>query len=286
MPGKPGWLKVKAVTGDTAQQVQKVLMELGLHTVCEEAACPNRGECFARSTATVILLGKTCTRDCTFCAVSKGHPAQPDPDEPHRTALAVSRLGLRYVVLTSVTRDDLSDGGAGHFAQTVREIKALCLPAPLVETLIPDFKGDHDALQAVIDSSPDVISHNIETVPRLYGEVRPKASYTQSLTLLRCIHESGASIAVKSGIMVGLGETYDEIIQTMKDLAENGCAVLTIGQYLAPSRLHHPVVEYIHPDTFAQLKQDGENLGIRHVVSGPLVRSSYMADEAYNEYCE
>ncbi|MDP2892237.1 MAG: lipoyl synthase [Bacillota bacterium] len=283
MGNKPEWLKVRPLSGQSAKEVFSILQEGGLNTVCEEAACPNIGECFAKRTATIMLLGRVCTRNCTFCAVSKGKAEPLDPHEPRRIAEAVKKLGLKYAVLTSVTRDDLTDGGAGQFAETIKQIRSFCDPTPVIEVLVPDFGGDAAALKKVVDAKPDVIGHNIETVPRLYSEVRPMASYARSLELLQRVKEIDKSITVKSGIMAGLGETHEEMRNAMTELAKAGCEVLTIGQYLAPSKQHHPVVEYIHPDIFKKYKEEGEKLGLKLVVSGPLVRSSYMAEQAFSE---
>lgn len=279
---KPEWLRVK---GGTAQsdQVTHMLRTLGLHTVCEEAQCPNRGECFNKRTATFMLLGSHCTRNCTFCTVTKANPCAPDPKEPEMVARAVAELGLRHVVVTSVTRDDLPDGGAAHFAQTIKAIRGLHLHsgAPIIEVLIPDFQGSRQALEQVINAAPDILNHNVETVPRLYKEVRPMAVYARSLELLRRVLEGAPGIYTKSGIMVGLGETHEEVLAVMRDLRAAGCRLLTVGQYLAPSKAHHPVMEYITPEEFAQYKREAEALGFLGVASAPLVRSSYMAEESF-----
>jgi len=230
----------------------------------------------------LLLLGDTCTRDCRFCAVKTGKPPLPDPEEPERVAEAVKILGLKHVVLTSVTRDDLPDGGAGHFAETARRIRWRVKPIS-IEVLIPDFKGSREALRAVIDSRPEVINHNVETVPRLYPEVRPQARYERSLDILRWVKEENSTIASKSGLMVGLGETPGEVLGVMDDLRKNGCEILTIGQYLAPSPGHHPVVEYVNPERFAYFKQEGVARGFSAISSGPLVRSSFHAGESYQE---
>jgi len=255
-------------------EVMGILRELGLHTVCEEANCPNRGECFESKTATFMILGNVCTRNCTFCAVSKGKPQPVDPDEPERLAEAASKLGLEYVVVTSVTRDDLPDGGAGHFAKVTQELHKKGIKT---ELLIPDFQGNEQALKTVLDSDPEVLNHNVETVPRLYPEVRPKANYLQSLELLNRARDH----TTKSGIMLGLGEKQEEVEEVLDDLIKAGCDFLTIGQYLAPSRYHHPVIDYVHPDKFEELKQIALHKGFKHVASGPFVRSSYHAKEAW-----
>jgi lipoic acid synthetase len=257
-----------------------MLSRLSLHTVCEEANCPNRMECFARRTATFMILGDRCTRNCTFCNVTKGAPVPVDADEPRHAAEGVRELGLKHVVITSVTRDDLPDGGAEHFAETIRRIRETT-PDVTIEVLIPDFKGSLPAQQTVLEAGPDVLNHNIETVPRLYQEVRPMAVYARSLELLRRAKELGKpGMHTKSGMMLGLGEGKDEVLQSLRDLRSAGCDFLTLGQYLAPSKLHHPVVEYIHPDVFAEYKTLGEAMGFKFVASAPLVRSSYMAEKA------
>jgi lipoic acid synthetase len=279
---KPPWLKVKSSLGEENKKVTDLLRSLNLHTVCEEADCPNSGECFRKRTATFMILGKNCTRSCTFCTVSKDAPQPVDPDEPSRIAQAVQELGLRHVVITSVTRDDLPDGGASHFAQVISALKEMASP-PVVEVLIPDFKGDFAALQTVIGAKPDIINHNVETVPRLYGEVRPEADYERSIELLLRVKQTAPGIATKSGVMLGLGETREEVLRVFADLVGAGCDMLTVGQYLAPSRAHHPVMEYIPPDVFDAYKKTGEDMGFTHVSSGPLVRSSYMADHAFGQ---
>ena len=278
---KPEWLKVTSKSGAANDALLSMLRTLGLHTVCEEASCPNRGECFSRKTATFMILGSHCTRHCRFCAVSKECPDIVDPDEPSRVADAVRQLDLAHVVITSVTRDDLLDGGAWHFARTIQAVHASTPDCPpTVEVLIPDFQGNRDALAVVVEAGPDVLNHNIETVPRLYPTVRPEADYRRSLDLLGTAKKIKPQILTKSGIMVGLGETAEEVIQVLQDLRAVGCDLLTIGQYLAPSKNHLPVVAYIHPDQFEAYKCQAEEMGFRHVASGPLVRSSYHADEA------
>ena len=263
-------------------KVVQLLRSLNLHTVCEEADCPNCGECFKKRTATFMILGRNCTRNCTFCTVTKGIPEPVDPAEPQHIAKAVQKLGLRHVVITSVTRDDLPDGGAFHFARVIQEIQEeLKENKPVIEVLIPDFRGDTEALQTVIDANPDIINHNIETVPRLYSEVRPQAVYIRSLELLQKVKKAAPNITTKSGIMLGLGETREEVFGLFHDLRNSQCDILTIGQYLAPSRQHHPVIEYIHPDVFEEFRKAAEETGFLYVASGPLVRSSYMADQAY-----
>lgn len=274
---KPDWLRLKIRSGESMNYVQEILEKNHLTTVCEEANCPNRMECFSSRTATFMILGSRCTRNCTFCDVMSGKPDMVDPDEPIHIADAVSALGLNYVVVTSVTRDDLPDGGSQHFAKVIQAIHGKT-PEADIEVLIPDFKGDTTALQTVIEAGPVIINHNIETVPRLYSEVRPQAVYLRSLELLRKVKEL-SSLYSKSGLMVGLGETYEEVVQSLHDLREVDCDFLTIGQYLAPSKKHHPVVEYIHPDIFAQYKEEALAMGFKGVASGPLVRSSYKAHE-------
>lgn len=275
---KPEWLRRKIQFSHVSNEVYSIIDELSLNTVCKEANCPNKMECFNRSTATFMILGKVCTRNCTFCNVTKGEPETVDHEEPHKVAVAVEKLKLKHAVITSVTRDDLQDGGAGHFAEVVKEIQKLG-QAITVEVLIPDFDGNEAALEKVIASKPDIINHNIETVPELYSRVRPRANYERSLALLKAVKEKDNTILTKSGIMLGLGESEAAVIEVMKDLRSVGCDIITIGQYLAPSSQHHPVIEYIHPDIFEKYKNIGIDLGFKNVVSAPLVRSSYHADE-------
>ena len=279
---KPEWLKVKSNTGKENIEVMNMLRTLHLHTVCEEAGCPNCGECFGKRTATFMILGNNCTRNCRFCVVTKGIPTPVDAMEPQNIAEAVKKLGLRHVVITSVTRDDLPDGGATHFSEVITAIKTeLQDKSPVIEVLIPDLQGDFDALKTIIKAKPDIINHNIETIPRLYSTVRPMAIYERSLELLKRVKETNPKITTKSGIMVGLGESFEEVLLVFKDLLANKCEILTVGQYLAPSKLHHPVIEYVHPQTFDEYKKQGEAMGFKYVAAGPLVRSSYMADKAY-----
>ncbi|MBA2133060.1 lipoyl synthase [Capillibacterium thermochitinicola] len=280
---KPEWLKIKVQANEEKADVEHLLDELALPTVCKEARCPNLMECYSRRTATFLILGRNCTRHCRFCNVQKGQPEPVASDEPARVAQAVARLQLNHVVVTSVTRDDLPDGGAGQFAAVVTAIRRLN-PGVTVEVLIPDFRGDPLALQKVLAVKPDVLNHNIETVPRLYPAVRPEADYRRSLTLLARVKEFAPRILTKSGVMVGLGETEDELTAVMKDLRAAGCDALTIGQYLAPSRAHHRVVAYITPAQFARYERIGRELGFRHVAAGPFVRSSYRAAEAFTAY--
>jgi len=279
---KPEWLRVKAHSVKGLEFVEGMLKDLHLNTVCDEAACPNRGECFGRKTATFMILGSVCTRNCTFCNVTKGRVQPVDENEPERVAEAVKILGLKHAVITSVTRDDLPDGGAGHFARVIEAIRNAA-PKVTIEVLIPDFKGDIEALEKVVRARPEIINHNVETVPDLYSEVRPQADYRRSLNVLRNVKRLDKSIYTKSGIMVGLGETEEQVISVMRDLREADCDFLTVGQYLAPSAKHHPVVEYIHPDQFKAYEEKAYELGFLFVASGPLVRSSYMAEQAIDK---
>lgn len=271
---RPDWLTIEAPSPETLESMKKLLEVGHLHTVCEGADCPNIGECFAQKTCTFMILGDVCSRNCRFCAVKHGRPLPVDPEEPQGVALTVQQLKLQHVVVTSVTRDDLADGGAGHFAETIKAIKKTG-PEVTVEVLIPDFQGNKKALQKVIAAQPEVINHNVETIPRLYAAVRPQAIYERSLELLQRVNAAG--ILSKSGLMLGLGETTDEVLKVMEDLRAVHCDILTLGQYLSPSPAHHPVVDYIHPQTFAWLKQKAYNLGFGEVSAGPLVRSSYQA---------
>lgn len=277
---RPEWLKLKPLDSTVLTRMRKLNRGLKLHTICESARCPNRTECFAQGTATFMLLGDICTRNCTFCAVKHGKPEAPDPEEPEHIVSAVKKLGLRYVVITSVTRDDLPDGGAVQFAQIIKALRAYDSNI-LVEVLVPDFRGSLPAWQIVIDASPDVLNHNVETVPRLYLEVRPGANYQRSLELLRRAKLNG--LLTKSGLMLGLGENRQEIIEVMADLREAGCDLMTIGQYLQPSLKHHKVVRYVTPDEFAQYEVIARKMRFLGVSSGPLVRSSFNAIDFYNE---
>ncbi len=274
--------KVKSPLSEEVTYVKKLLRTLNLHTVCEEASCPNIGECFARKTATFMIMGDTCTRNCPYCDVSHGKPKPLDPFEPENISNAVKKLGLKHVVITSVNRDDLPDGGASHFAKVVKKIREK-LPQCTVEVLIPDFQGNWNALKIVAQSKPDVINHNIETVPSLYKKVRHRGNYQLSLKLIKRIKELDKNIVSKSGIMVGLGETKEEIIKVMEDLLAHNCEVITIGQYLRPSKAHLPVEKYYTDEEFKELEEIGYKLGFKEVFSGKLVRSSYHADEVYNE---
>jgi len=273
---RPPWLKVKISWGEGYRLLKSLLSDSNLHTVCQEANCPNINHCFENKTATFLILGNVCTRGCRFCDIKKGTPLPVDSEEPKRVALAVKKLGLEYVVITSVTRDDLSDGGASLFSQTVQEIRNL-VPDCKVELLIPDFLGSFESLKMVLDGKPDVLNHNLETVKRLYPQVRRGADYQRSLNLLRMAKNYDQNLITKSGIMIGLGEIWEEIIDLMRDLRNANCDLLTIGQYLSPSREHLPVLKYYHPDEFAELKSVGERMGFLHLESGPLVRSSYQA---------
>ena len=277
---KPEWLKIKEHYGGAREEVEALLKSLSLNTVCNEANCPNLMECFCRKTATFMILGKNCTRNCTFCTVMKGEPEGIDKEEPEHVAEAVKRLQLKHSVVTSVTRDDLPDGGAGHFAAVIKEIRRINSDVT-IEVLVPDFAGSKAALEEVVSAGPDIISHNIETVQRLYPQVRPVAIYSRSLELLSNIKYMNADILTKSGLMLGLGEEKDEVIKTFKDLKAVGASILSVGQYLAPSKNHHPVIEYIHPDAFDEYKRIALNLGFRFVDSAPFVRSSYHAGEVF-----
>ncbi|MBK37191.1 MAG: lipoyl synthase [Gemmatimonadetes bacterium] len=276
----PPWFRVQAPGSRTYLDLKKVVDEHRLHTVCESARCPNIGECWGARTATFMILGDICTRRCGFCAVKTGRPEGLDTDEPYRVALAVRSLGLRHAVITSVNRDELEDGGAAIFAETVRQIHAAC-PDTSVEVLIPDFQGNEAALDIVLSAEPEILNHNLETVPRLYRLMRPQANYTQSLELLRRVRGRNPALPLKSGIMVGAGETEEEVMETISDIARQGTDILTIGQYLQPSPAHVPVARYYDPAEFSTLRDRALALGFRHVESGPLVRSSYhAADQA------
>jgi len=275
---KPEWLRVPIRSGGNLNSVKRLLKELHLNTVCEAANCPNRMECFSSRTATFMILGDICTRNCRFCDVPVGTAQEVQPDEPARLAEAVVELGLVHVVITSVTRDDLPDGGAGHFAATVQAIRTR-KPQATIELLIPDLQGDRAALKTVLDSGPDILNHNLETIPRLYSQVRPQADYRQSLELLRAAKQLNPRVYTKSGLMVGLGEGVAEIETVMDDLRGVDCDFLTIGQYLPPSKSHFPVAEYIHPDTFKAYQRTGYQKGFAFVASAPFVRSSYKAAE-------
>ncbi len=283
MPGyarRPEWLKLSPLDSAALNKMRRLMRDSRLHTVCESARCPNRTECFAAGTATFMILGDICTRHCTFCAVKHGKPQAPDSQEPEHIVAAVSKLGLRYVVITSVTRDDLPDGGAAYFSQTIKAIHE-CDSDIRVEVLIPDFKGSLSALHTVTDACPSVLNHNIETVPRLYSEVRPEADYQRSIQLLKQAKLANSKLLTKSGLMLGLGETRQEVIAVMDDLRRVGCDVITIGQYLQPSLKHHRLVRYIPPEEFEEYQNIGREMGFASVISGPLVRSSFHAAETY-----
>ena len=277
---KPAWLKVKAPLGKTYAEVRKLLGGLDLHTVCQEAGCPNRWECFSDNTATFLILGDICTRNCRFCGVATGKPLPPDDGEPERVAEAAATLGLKYVVVTTVTRDDLPDGGAEQFVQVIRAIRKK-IPDAGVEVLTSDFDGNIDALEKVLAEKPSVFNHNVETVDRLTPQLRSRASYLRSLAVLEHAAKFAPDIPTKSGLMVGVGETDDEVKKTLEDLRKAGCKILTIGQYLAPSEKHHPVVEFVSEDKFNEYKELAESLGFSAVASGALVRSSYHASQCY-----
>jgi lipoic acid synthetase len=277
---KPAWIRVRvAGAGSRFHEVKRVLRERKLHTVCEEASCPNIGECFGKGTATFMILGDLCTRRCPFCDVAHGRPLPPDPEEPLHLAQTVARLRLAYVVVTSVDRDDLRDGGAQHFADCIRAIREHS-PQTRIELLVPDFRGRLEpALERLAAAPPDVMNHNLETVPRLYRQARPGADYAHSLRLLQAFKAGHPAIPTKSGLMVGLGETDDEILQVMRDLRAHAVDMLTIGQYLQPSAHHLPVTRYAHPDAFAMFEREARALGFSHAAVGPMVRSSYHADQ-------
>jgi lipoic acid synthetase len=280
---KPDWIRVRAGHGPGAAarfgEVKAILRDHGLHTVCEEATCPNIGECFGKGTATFMILGDLCTRRCPFCDVGHGVPLPPDPTEPDKLARTIAAMKLKYVVITSVDRDDLRDGGAQHFADCIRAIRALS-PVTVIEILVPDFRGRLEvALDILAATPPDVMNHNLETVPRLYKQARPGADYTHSLKLLQDFKARQPRLPTKSGLMVGLGETDEEIITVMRDLAAHGVKMLTIGQYLAPSGHHLPVTRYVHPDIFAMYEREANAMGFSHAACAPLVRSSYHADQ-------
>jgi lipoyl synthase len=278
LPKKPDWLKVRFPAGDRYQQLKTLMREQKLNTVCEDARCPNAGECWNAGTATFMILGNVCTRSCGFCAVTTGRPGAIDPLEPLRLAQAVRTLGLDYVVITSVNRDDVESGGAEVFAACIRAIRRND-PAVRVEVLIPDFKGNWDALATVVDARPFVLNHNIESVPRLYGTVRPQARYERSLELIARAKAMAPDMLTKSGFMVGLGETREELFQVMRDLREHDCDIVTIGQYLRPSMRHLPVDRYYDPSEYQAFRDFGAELGFTHVEAGPLVRSSYHAEK-------
>ncbi len=278
-PERPKWLRAPAPVGDNYRELKELVTRLKLHTVCESAACPNVGECWNRRTATFMILGNVCTRRCGFCAVQKGAPLTVDYDEPRRVAEACAALGLRYAVVTSVNRDDRKDGGAELFALTINAIRER-VPGCKVEVLVPDFQGSHKAMDIVMDAEPDVLNHNTETVPRLYRQVRLGAQYNRSLEMLRYASHVRPYIPTKSGLMLGIGETPEEVLQVMHDLRDHNVGILTFGQYLRPSPKHLPIIRYVPMREFLELKEEGLRMGFTHVEAGPLVRSSYHADES------
>jgi lipoic acid synthetase len=283
-PGRriPEWIRVRVHEGEHYRQLKQLVRDRRLHTVCEEAQCPNIFDCWNRRTATFMILGDVCTRACRFCAVTSGRPAELDIGEPLRVADSVAELGLRHAVITSVDRDDLRDGGAGIFARTIRAIRRRS-PRTSIEVLTPDFRGDAEAIRTVVEAGPDIFNHNTETVPRLYASIRPKAVYANSLGLLSLVKEQAPSMVTKSGVMVGLGETRDELRQVFTDMRAHRIDVLTVGQYLRPSRKHAEVVRYYRPEEFEEIRVEAAAMGFGHVESGPLVRSSYHADEQVPE---
>ena len=281
---KPKWLKSEKLGAGKAREIIKILRKYNLHTVCESAKCPNQGECFENGTATFMILGETCTRNCTFCAVDKTkRNLEPvDINEPKAIAKLTNELGLEYVVVTTVTRDDLPDGGASQFIELMKQIKEICNSDIAVELLISDLKGDLDLVKKIVTAGPDVLNHNVETVPRLYSAVRPMADFERSLKVLQTAKNTENSILTKSGFMVGLGETKIEVLELMRKLREVDVDIITIGQYMAPSKGHYPVREYVNPDTFTYYKNEGMKMGFKLVESAPLVRSSYHAEQAKN----
>ncbi|EJE7234273.1 lipoyl synthase [Clostridium sporogenes] len=276
---KPEWLKIKFQFGDSTKKINALKRSLGLNTVCDEANCPNRLECHNKGTATFMILGSVCTRNCRFCNVKTGKAQCVDKEEPLHVAQAVKELGLKHAVITSVTRDDLEDGGASQFAEVIRAIRKLT-PNTTIEVLIPDLKGNWEALKVILDEKPEILNHNIETISGLYKKVRPEAIYTRSLELLSKVKEIDKSILTKSGFMVGLGEKEEEVIELLKDLRKYQCDIVTIGQYLQPSKEHIELAEYVHPEVFKKYKKIGLDMGFKYIASSPLVRSSYNAAEA------
>jgi lipoic acid synthetase len=277
----PDWSKVRAPGGENFLEIRKKIKGAGLNTVCEEAACPNIGECWDRGTATFMILGDTCTRACSYCNVKTGWPNTLDLAEPFRVATTVKEMGLVYTVITSVDRDDLPDYGSGIFEQTINQVKRVT-PDCKIEVLIPDFEGNYEALERVVKAGPHVLNHNIETTRRVFRKVRPRGNYDLSLKLLARVKQINPQMPSKSGMMVGLGETKSELLETMADLRTAGCDLLTIGQYLRPSKRHHPIIRFYRPEEFKELEMAGLEMGFKHVASGPLVRSSYHADEQHN----
>ena len=280
MRNLPHWLRKPVPKSQNIREMRGLLKDDSVHTVCEGAKCPNIGECYSQKTVTFMILGETCTRSCRFCAVGKGSVVPPDKNEPKSVALAAKKLGLKYAVITSVTRDDLDDGGASQFAETIKEIRSI-MPGTKIEVLIPDFKGNEAALNIIVDIEPNIINHNLETVPRLYSAVRPQADYKRSLNLLKTAKNHKNQLYTKSGIMVGLGETRPEVFGLMEDLRSVNCDILTIGQYLQPSKEQIGVAEFVDPAVFEEYRETGERLGFRKVFSAPFVRSSYKAGEIY-----
>ncbi|HSK47719.1 MAG TPA: lipoyl synthase [Coriobacteriia bacterium] len=274
----PAWLRRPIAKPGAYSEIDGLLGELNLNTVCQSAKCPNRGECFSDGTATFLIMGGVCTRNCRFCAVESKQPAPLDPDEPRRVAEAAARMGLRHVVITTVTRDDVADGGAAHFVATIESVRA-AVPDAAVEVLTSDFGGRVESIDAVAAARPDVFNHNVETVPRLYPEVRPEADYTRSRRVLERVRETQPDLPTKSGLMLGLGETHGEVVAVLRDLRESGVSMLTLGQYLRPSSAHLPVVEFVEPEEFASLAREAYALGFSAVASAPFVRSSYHAGE-------
>jgi lipoic acid synthetase len=279
---KPSWLKRRLPTGPNYEKIRGMIRNDRLHTVCQEDKCPNMWECYSQHTATFLIMGPRCTRNCSFCSVKADPLHPPDPEEPARVAKVARRMGLKYVVVTSVSRDDLSDGGAGIFAKTIEEIHKV-IPDVCIEVLIPDFQGSLAALQTVLRARPDVLNHNLETVPRLYSQVRPQADYRRSLDLIQRSSKSAPGIPTKSGLMLGLGEKHSEIKQSLQDLRDANCQMLTLGQYLQPSKRHLPVTRYVLPQEFEEWRQTALNMGFAQVASGPFVRSSYHANELYQK---
>jgi lipoyl synthase len=273
---KPRWLRVKLPTGENYRQVRNIVEEHKLHTICQSGNCPNMGECWGAGTATFMILGNVCTRSCGFCSVATGRPEEADPFEPVRVAKSIKLMGVKHAVITSVDRDDLADGGSGIWEETIKAVRRIS-PGTTMETLIPDFAGKWENLQRIIDAAPEIVSHNLETVRRLTKEVRVQARYDRSLELLRRLKQSG--MKTKSGVMLGLGESQEEVMETMEDLRQVGLDILTLGQYLQPTKSHLPVAEFITPETFEEYGRIGKEMGFRHVESGPLVRSSYHAEK-------
>ncbi len=280
-PGaKPDWLKVKFPAGENYRRIDRYHRRQGLNSVCRSAACPNQGECWNKGTATFMILGSNCTRTCSFCNIGNRPTESPDPQEPKKVAMAITELKLNHAVITAVTRDDLPDGGASQFAALVREIKTSS-PNCTIELLIPDLQGNHEALAQILQEAPHILGHNLETVPRLYPRARPEADYQRSLKILTHTRKLAPAVITKSGLMLGMGEERAEVIAALQDLRDNGCQIVTLGQYLAPTRQHHPVVRYVTPNEFSDYAETGRSFGFDHVEAGPLVRSSYHAEEQF-----